>query len=163
MPIYEFTCGDHGRFEVLMPLADCHRQFHACPVCGIVSEREISRVSMRPDPNWHFGQEVHGHGYLNSSSQIARAEKSANLVRIGDRSDLEAMEKLADEGKRDKRDKLSRQIRKTIEDGLCGKGIMDSFGAVRPEATKKLSDESLLDPAGQEQKKETISITSSNE
>lgn len=40
MPIYEFWCDTHGRFEQLRPMRD-YAEPSACPACGVASPRVL--------------------------------------------------------------------------------------------------------------------------
>ena len=44
MPLYEFECPEHGKFEELRPL-DAHSIPALCPVCDKISERVMSASS----------------------------------------------------------------------------------------------------------------------
>lgn len=48
MPLYEYKCPEHGKFEDLRPMAASSIPA-LCPKCGQMSERVISLVS------WHMG------------------------------------------------------------------------------------------------------------
>lgn len=58
MPIYEYICPDHGRFEHIEPLRGGHCEFYCagCPVCGEISNGVISKPG-----NWKMGW-----GFLNN-------------------------------------------------------------------------------------------------
>src|SRR5262245_39412416 len=114
MPIYEFLCEEHGKFEALFPRV-VGVEYQPCPACDVPAPRIYSLPVMRPDANWHFGQEVAGHGYLNSKSKIERAHKAAGNIQLGDRGDWEAMKKTAEQGKEANNAKLERQTRRHFE------------------------------------------------
>lgn len=158
MPIFEFQCPvDSYRFERLLTHLP-EGEVSDCPDCGARSPFVWSRVTMKPDPYWS-GVMTENYGYVTSGSQVAKIQKQERLVEIGDRNDLEAMSKRADDAARAKKEKFSQQTRKFLEESFSGAGVLDSFGQVRPEAMEKLSDESILDPEGQKQKQEPITIS----
>lgn len=144
MPIYEFECVNYHRFEQLMPVAMSDALIvDNCPACGKPARRVPSLCAMRPDCNWHFGEEVAGHGYLNSSAQIAAAKKASNTVRLGTRADIEAMKKQAAFARRHIAEENRERGRRRWEKAVAGSGMVNSFGEVRPEAFEKLSDETI--------------------
>lgn len=104
------------------------------------------------------GHVTDNYGYVTSSSQLARIKREKHHVEVGDRSDREAMKKTADEAAVARDEKLATDTRQFLEQRLSDAGILNSFGEVRPEAMVKLSDESILDPEGQQKKKETITV-----
>lgn len=160
MPLYHFKCAICRTLsEILLPMSESDIEYATCPSCGLgIAERQAEVCSMRPDSNWHFGQQVNGQ-YFNSSSQIARAEKAAGLVELSGRDDVEAMNKHSERAAKARDAKFSNQRRAIIEEQLTGQGLFDSFGQLRPEATRKLSDEEILDPGAQKRKKETITLS----
>src|SRR5262245_65936235 len=101
MPIYEFSCEEHGKFEALFPRV-VGVEYLACPTCDVPAPRIYSLPTMRPDANWHFGEQVVGHGYLNSRSEIARANKANGNVEIGGGKELVGGKKEDEEEKRQK-------------------------------------------------------------
>ncbi len=162
MPLYEFHCKFDGRFELL--LKEAPKGKRACPKCGARSPLIFPLTVMRPDPYWSGIMTEH-YGYVTSSSKLAQIRKERHLVEVGDRADREAMKKTADEAAKARDEKFSKDTRKFLEDRFAGAGVLDSFGQLRPEATRKLSEMSLMDPKGEEQeaKKESITITQSND
>src|SRR5262249_28765030 len=135
------ACG--RRLEELLPMSGADRTTIACP-CGNMAERMVSRVAMRPDSAWHFGQFIHGHGYLNSASKIARAQKANGVVERCGRADVEGMKKTAAEAQEAKDRRLERGTKEVFEKTFANSGIVDSFGQLTPDATKKISDEPIL-------------------
>ncbi len=156
MPIFEFHCPEHGHFEELLSMIPEY-ETHECPACGKESPLVPSLPVMRPDTLW-AGHYIENYGYTTSSSKLAQIRKERHLVEVGDRADREAMKKAADEAAKARDEKFSKDTRKFLEDRLAGAGVLDSFGQIRPEAARKLSDEELLDPEAQKRKKETITI-----
>src|SRR5262245_7430757 len=142
MPLYEFSCLEHERFEVLLPISDCEVAHHSCPQCGSASERVASLVSMKPDDLW-AGHFVEGYGYVTSSSKLDRIRKDKRHIVLNGRDDVEAMKKMAEQGRKDREAKLDRDIKEVFEEGFAGSGVIDSFGAPTPDAFKKLSDEQI--------------------
>lgn len=158
MPIFEFECPHHGRFEcILLKLPES--ETHFCPLveCWTPAPLVPSLPVMRPDSLW-AGHYLENFGYVTSSSKVAQIQKEKHQVEIGNRDELEAMQKTAEQGAKARDEKFSTERRKLLEDKLTGAGVVDSFGQLRPEATRKLSDEEILDPAAQKRKKETITV-----
>lgn len=89
------------------------------------------------------GHITESYGYVTSSSQLARMKREKHHVEVGDRSDREAMKKTADEAAKARDEKFAKETRKFLKKRLSDAGILNSFGEVRPEATKKLSDEPI--------------------
>ncbi len=159
MPLYNFKCCLCLTVsELLLPMSKSDVDFALCPSCGLgIAERQVELCAMRPDSLW-AGHYIENYGYTTSSSKLAQIRKDRHLVEVGDRADREAMKKTADEAAKARDEKFSKDTRKFIEDRFAGAGVLDSFGQIRPEATRKLSDEELLDPEAQKRKKETITI-----
>ena len=110
MPIYEYECeAGCGAFEMLRPLMDFD-ELGLCPECGGVGERLVSRVTMRPDTMW-AGQVDSNYGYFTSSAKLKAEMKRRNHVRVGDRTDREGMDKVAEQGAKNKEEKLNKEIR----------------------------------------------------
>lgn len=144
MPLYEFECPEHGRFEMLWPIRDCYRSWCICPECGFACERVASRVSMRPDTLW-AGHVLENYGYVTSSSQVAQIRKERHLIEVGDRTDREAMKKRAADAAKARDEKFAKDTRAFVEEEFSGKGMIDSFGEITPEANRALSDKPLID------------------
>src|SRR5262249_27535585 len=155
MPLYDFECPFHGRFELL--LKEAPKGKRSCPQCNTRSPLVAPLTVMRPDPYWS-GVMTGNYGYVTSGSQVARIKKERNIVELGDRADREGMEKIASDARKAKRENFSKETRKFLEEQFTDAGVLDSDGRLRPEATVKLSDKSILDPEGQKRKKETIAI-----
>lgn len=154
MPLYEFECPDHGRFEELMPRLP-EEEWHECPEakeilpgmwinCIRRAPLVPSRVSMRPDTLW-AGHVVEGYGYVTSSSNLAKIQKDRHLVEVGDQSDRDAVHKTAADARKEKKEKFAKETRAFIEEEFSGKGMIDSFGEITPEANRPLSDKPLTD------------------
>ena len=50
MPLYEYDCPEHGKFEVRKPIA--RRMDAKCPICGTSSHKVMSTC------NWSFGWRI---------------------------------------------------------------------------------------------------------
>src|SRR5262245_29266719 len=161
MPLYHFKCGC-GVIELLVPMVASDAAGYDCSTCGQFAERQVELCSMRPDPYWSGVMTKHD-GYVTSASKLAQSRKDRHLVEVGDRADREAMKKRADEAAKDREDKFAADTRAFFDEHFSGQGLLDSFGNLRPEANRKLSDEEILNPEAQKQKKESINITSTNE
>lgn len=48
MPLYEYECPIHGKFDKLNPIGK-HSEFERCPQCGLASQRQVSSFS------WYMG------------------------------------------------------------------------------------------------------------
>ena len=128
MPIYEYECEDHGRFEMFLqhgPLLD----FSACPTCHVVSPFVYSLVTVRPDTYW-AGHVHRNYGYHTSTASLKAEMKRRNHVPVGDRSDREAWDKVADDAQKDKAAKLKKDVRKWSEKtfGPSGLGLGGADG-----------------------------------
>ena len=44
MPVYEYECSEHGRFEIMQPISADTVQ--PCPSCGRDSARKLSRIGL---------------------------------------------------------------------------------------------------------------------
>jgi len=108
MPIFEFQCEQHGRFEALHTrLPDT--EYEACPVCDIPAPLVPSLPVMRPDTLW-AGHVHRNYGYVTSASQLKAEMKRRNHVPVGDRTDREAWEKIADKAQEAKKEKLAKDM-----------------------------------------------------
>lgn len=144
MPLYEYQCFEHGRFELLLPLSEAERPSVFCAKCRRTSPRVVSLASMRPDALW-AGHYLENYGYVTSSSQVAQIRKDRHLVEVGDRTDREAMKKRADDAAKAKREQFAKETRAFVEEEFSGKGMIDSFGEITPEANRALSDKPITD------------------
>ena len=52
MPLYNYKCKDHGKYEVFMPMDQCSEG--ACPKCGKVGDRYFEPFHVYVDfkPGW---------------------------------------------------------------------------------------------------------------
>jgi hypothetical protein len=109
MPIWEFQCPVDGvRFEHLLArLPEDERA--ACPDCGAPSPLVWSLPVMRPDTYW-AGVRTTNYGYVTSSSQVKAIMKEKNHVPVGDRTDREAWDKIADKAQDAKKEKLAKDV-----------------------------------------------------
>jgi putative FmdB family regulatory protein len=136
MPIYEYECEDHGRFEVLFqhgPLLD----FSSCPTCHGVSPFVYSLPVMRPDALW-AGMVHPNYGYHTSATSLKQEMARRNHVPVGDRTDREAWDKIADDAQKDKKEKLRKDVRKWSEKtfGPSGLGLGGADGEKLIRETK---------------------------
>lgn len=109
MPIYEAECEKHGRFEALLTRAP-DEGYLPCPACDVPAPLVPSLVTMRPDPYW-AGHVHRNYGYVTSESQLKAEMKRRNHVPVGDRTDREAWDKIADDAQKAKGEKLKKDVR----------------------------------------------------
>src|SRR5262245_20864494 len=119
MPIFEYHCYTHGIFEAWQTKAE---DWFVCPVCGILCEWIPSRVTMRPDTLW-AGHVDKNYGYLTSATKRKEIMQRKNHITMGDRTDREAMEKVADEANKAKDEKLQKDMRKWSEKTFGSEGL----------------------------------------
>ena len=108
MPIYEGHCEHHGRFEALRSRYP-EEEYLPCPVCDIPAPIVPSLATMRPDTYW-AGVNTSNYGYVTSASQLKAEMERRNHVPVGDRTDREAWEKIADNAQKDKDKKLEKDV-----------------------------------------------------
>src|SRR5262245_26755544 len=128
MPLFEFECEKHGIFEALKPrLPD--EEYEACPACDVPAPLVPSLSVMRPDKYWD-GYVHPNYGYVTSASQLNAEMKRRNHVPVGDRADREGWEKIADNARKDKDDKLKKNMRQWSEKtfGPSGLGLGGADG-----------------------------------
>ena len=128
MPIYEFDCEEHGRFEALFPRV-VGVEYQPCPTCDVPAPRIYSLTVMRPDKYWD-GYNHPSYGYVTSNSQLKAIMKAKNHVPVGDRTDREAWEKIADNARKAKDDKVKKDVRRWSEKtfGPSGLGLGGADG-----------------------------------
>src|SRR5262245_6147981 len=126
MPIFEYICPTHGKFEQYLP---CFEEWFCCEKCGLVCDWTPSLVCMRPDTMWS-GVVDKNYGYLTSNTQRKEIMRRKNHIVIGDRTDREAQEKVADEARKAKDEKLKKDCRKWSEKtfGPSGLGLGGADG-----------------------------------
>ena len=128
MPCYEFLCEKDGRFEALLNrLPD--EEYYPCPACDVPAPLVPSLPVMRPDTMW-AGHVHRNYGYVTSDSQVKAIMKQKNHVPVGDRSDREAWEKIADNAQKEKKEKLAKDVRGWSEKtfGPSGLGLGGADG-----------------------------------
>jgi len=108
MPIYEFLCEEHGKFEALFPRV-VGVEYQPCPTCDVPAPRVFSLTVMRPDTYWH-GVKTTNYGYVTSASQLKAEMARRNHVPVGDRTDREAWDKIADKAQDAKKEKLAKDV-----------------------------------------------------
>ena len=108
MPIYEFDCEEHGKFEALFPRV-VGVEYQPCPACDVPAPRIYSLTVMRPDTYWS-GVKTSNYGYVTSASELRQEMRRRNHEVVGDRSDREAWEKIADNAQKDKDKKLEKDV-----------------------------------------------------
>ena len=108
MPLYEFECEEHGKFEALFPRV-VGVEYQPCPTCDVPAPRVFSLTVMRPDTYWH-GVKTTNYGYVTSSSQLKAEMARRNHVPVGDRTDREAWDKIADKAQDAKKEKLAKDV-----------------------------------------------------
>jgi hypothetical protein len=85
---------------------------------------------MRPDALW-AGRVDPDYGYVTSQSQVKREMKKRRHIEIGDRSDREAVEKLAEKAELAREERNAKKMRKWAEKtfGASGLGLGGADGA----------------------------------
>lgn len=128
MPIFEFQCEEHGRFEALFTRMPGN-ELHACPVCDVPAPLVPSLPVMRPDTYW-AGVNHRNYGYVTSGSQLKAEMKRRNHEPVGDRTDREAWDKIADDAQKAKKEKLAKDVRGWSEKtfGPSGLGLGGADG-----------------------------------
>lgn len=141
MPLFNFKCETHGTFEILRnSLPDT--EHYACPTCDIPAPFVWPLVNMRPDSLW-AGHYLENHGYFTSESQLKKTMKKRKLTRVGDRADCEGMKAMANKAAAERDAKFEAESRQFMRDAMAERGLLDSFGNLKPEAAKPLSDTPL--------------------
>jgi hypothetical protein len=108
MPLYEYECEQHGRYEVL-EYRPPPAEYAPCPACDVPAPLVPSLTTMRPDTYWH-GVKTTNYGYVTSSSQLKAEMARRNHVPVGDRTDREAWDKIADKAQDAKKEKLAKDV-----------------------------------------------------
>ena len=131
MPLFDFQCPVDGfRFEVLFKRTP-KRMVNArkCPQCGARSPVVWPKTVMRPDTYW-AGHVTSNYGYVTSATRLNQEMKRRNHVVIGDRTDREGMDKVADRAMEAKDAKLKKDTRKWAEKtfGPSGLGLGGADG-----------------------------------
>ena len=128
MPIFEAECERHGRFEALRSRLP-EEEYLSCPICDVSAPIVPSLPTMRPDTYW-AGVKTSNYGYVTSASELKAEMKRRNHEVVGDRSDREAWEKIADNAVKDKETKLQKDVRQWSEKtfGPSGLGLGGADG-----------------------------------
>lgn len=132
MPLYDFQCPTDGnRFEVLfkrIPKGKVNAR--KCPQCGARSPLVPSLPVMKPDSLW-AGRVDPNYGYHTSATSLKQEMKRRNHVTCGDRTDLEGMDKVAEQAQHAKEEKSKKRIRGVMERafGPGGLGLGGADGA----------------------------------
>lgn len=125
--VYEYFCenGD-SIFELIRPVSECD-QTGTCPKCGRECERIPSLPFMKPDNLWH-GQMIPGYGYFTSRHGYQKALKARGHVELGDRTEREGFEKLADDAAKSRQAAFEKASEKYFTDtlGPSGMGVLGS-------------------------------------
>lgn len=117
MPIYEYECTEHGKFEVILSIrerTDCYACSHdgCLNVCPII----VSAPSMQPDKHW-AGSFTPSGDYVTSAKQFK--ERTKNLV-PADRSTMEYAAKLPAKRKQEREEKNDKRRREFLANELAG-------------------------------------------
>lgn len=70
--------------------------------------------------------------------------KEQHHVPVGDRTDAEGMKKMANEAAKARDEKFAQESREFLRNKMAERGLLDSDGKLRPEASKPLSDTPLI-------------------
>lgn len=70
--------------------------------------------------------------------------KEKRHVEIGDRTDSEGMKKMANEAAKARDEKFAQESREFLRGEMAKRGLLDSEGKLRPEASRPLSDTPLI-------------------
>ena len=129
MPLFEYQCEEHGRFEMLEPRGP-GADYAPCVVCDVPAPLMPSLPVMRPDTLW-AGQVTNGYGYHTSATSLKREMARRNHVVCGDRTDREGMDKIAEGAQKARDDKQRKSVRKWAERafGPSGLGLGGADGA----------------------------------
>jgi hypothetical protein len=142
MPLFEFHCEDHGKFEVLRnSLPD--DEHCPCPACDLPAPFVWPLTVMRPDTLW-AGHAIENHGYFTSESKLEKVMKKRKHTRVGDRSDIDGMKKMAAEAAKARDAKFEAESKQFLREKMGERGLLDAFGNLKPEASKPLSDTPLI-------------------
>lgn len=121
MPIYEMYCSQCDSIGEVICTHEESKNL-ACPNGHAPLMRLPSLTIMKPDRYWS-GQVVPGYGYFTSESDLKKKMKAKGHVVVGDRTDREGMEKLAESGVRSRTERIDRDRRKWIEKTFGPSGL----------------------------------------
>lgn len=120
MPCYEHECETHGRFEVIV-LRYSDDDYRACPVCDVPAPIVPSLPVMRPDTLW--AGEKNQYGYFTSAGKLKAEMKRRNHVTVGDRTDREGMDKIAERAAEAREENNKKRIRGVMERAFGPSGL----------------------------------------
>lgn len=80
MPVYSYTCKDHGRYEVLMPMEQCNEG--KCPKCGKVGQRKFDPCHVYVD--FRPGFDVSLNKYINTKRERENILREKGWTRYKD-------------------------------------------------------------------------------
>lgn len=123
MPIYEYDCSKSkcGRFELIRPYTESDEKAK-CPHCGKLCSRVPSLPVMRPDALW-AGKVDASYGYFTSAAKLKQEMKRRNHVTIGDRTDREGMDKVAEKAAEAREENNKKRIRDWAERAFGPSGL----------------------------------------
>ena len=116
MPIYEYECEVHGKFETILSFKD-RKDSYPCPFKGCDSFCNIlvSAPSMQPDKHW-AGSFTPSGDYVTSAKQFK--ERTKHLV-PADRDTMEYAAKLPAKRKQEREEKNDKRIREFLAKELA--------------------------------------------
>lgn len=93
-----------------------------CPTCDVPAPLVPSLPVMKPDKYW-AGVKDPNYGYVTSASQLKNEMKRRNHVTVGDRTDREGMDKVAEEAQKAKEKEGKQKIRRVMEKAFGPSGL----------------------------------------
>ena len=80
MPVYEYSCKDHGPYETFMPMSGCN--LGMCPTCGKIGTRMFSSYHVYVDFTPGFDHSLNT--YVATKDQRERICEEKGLKRYKD-------------------------------------------------------------------------------
>lgn len=119
MPIYEYECPTHGKFELYMNLSDADREWVWCTTthCAAACERVWSLVAMQPDTMW--SGVTTQHGYFTSKKRNQQFLKENSLQRV-ERGLVEDVKKKSKRRVPERLEKNEKNLDKFLQKELAG-------------------------------------------